>query len=243
MDRRLFFQTLLSTPVLAPLLLASQSRDDSGEVYLISDTPHTHLPPLINKLLRFRSGGPHSFSFGNPSHQTEKLKLALSRSGWHFTPRLSDANLKISFRALDRPAIPSFTLVKEGRIWDVRSWDLRVLWQELTHNHMPTSLLTVASLARQSSRRSEGETVAIYMNGHRRETVSLEETCQKSYSVPSGRITFEISNRSARIIESSCQHKVCLYSQPISIAGERIICAPNHFLLEVQGPAIDTAIG
>lgn len=72
MDRRHFFQTLLSVPLLTPLLLASQSRESDREIILISDTPHTHLPLLLKELLRNRTDTPHSFAFCEvrvPSHR------------------------------------------------------------------------------------------------------------------------------------------------------------------------------
>lgn len=72
MDRRHFFQTLLSVPLLTPLLLASQSRESDREIILISDTPHTHLPLLLKELLRNRTDTPRSFAFCEvrvPSHR------------------------------------------------------------------------------------------------------------------------------------------------------------------------------
>jgi hypothetical protein len=243
MDRRRFFQTLLSAPLLTPLLLASQSRESDREVYLISDTPHTHLPVLLKELLRGRLGLPGSFAFNDYSPHKNTLKHALSQSGWQLAPHPSEADLKISFRTLHQPASPSFTLVKDGKIWDVRSWTLRSLWQEMAQRHSPSSFLTVASLTRQGSGRSDGEIVTVYMNGHKKDAFPLKNNLQRSYATHLGRITVQIANGSARVAESSCSHKICLYSPSVSLSGERIICAPNHFLLEVQGNTVDTVIG
>jgi hypothetical protein len=243
MDRRRFFQTLLSAPLLTPLLLASQSRDSHREVYLISDTPNTHLPVLLKELFRGRIGLPRSFAFSEDSHHINTLKHALSRFGWQLVPRPSDADIKISFRTLHRPASPSFTLVKDGKIWDVRSWNLRSLWQEMAQNHTSSSSLTVASLTRPGSGKSAGETVTVYMNGHKKEAFSLNENLQRSYHTHLGRITVQITSGSARVTKSSCRHKICLNSPPVSLSGERVICAPNHFLLEIQGKTVDTVIG
>lgn len=243
MDRRRFFQTLLSAPLLTPLLLASQSRESDREVYLISDTPHTHLPVLLKELLRGRFGLPGSFAFNDYSPHKNTLKHALSQSGWQLAPHPSEADLKISFRTLHQPASPSFTLVKDGKIWDVRSWNLRSLWQEMAQRHSPSSFLTVASLTRQGSGRSDGEIVTVYMNGHKKDAFPLKNNLQRSYATHLGRITVQIANGSARVAESSCSHKICLYSPSVSLSGERIICAPNHFLLEVQGNTVDTVIG
>ncbi len=243
MDRRHFFQTLLSAPLLTPLLLASQSRESDREIILISDTPHIHLPLLLKELFRNRTDTPRSFAFFDSSPHTNKLKHALSRSGWQLAPDPSVAHLQISFRTLLRPARPSFTLIKDGTIWDVRSWNLRLLWQEMVQKHTPSSFLTVASVKRQESERDAGEFVTVYMNGHKRETFFLKENTRRSYSTHLGHITVQVVNGNARIVESSCRHKICLYSPQVSLSGERIICAPNHFLLEVQGNAVDTVIG
>lgn len=243
MDRRRFFQTLLSTPILTPLLLASQTRESDREVYLISDMPHTHLPVLTKELFRTPKEEPGSFSFCDPSPYTNKLRQSLSLNGWQFVPHPSEADLNISFRTLSQPARPSFTLVKDGRIWDVRSWSLRSLWQEMASNSATSNLLTIASLKRKGSKRASGEIVTVFLNGHRKETLSLKENSQKSYHSHAGRITVQITDGSARIIESTCRHRICFYSQPISMPGERIICVPNHFFLEVQGGGIDTVIG
>ncbi len=243
MDRRGFFQTLLSAPILTPLLLASQTRESDREVYLISDTPHTYLPLLIKELFRTWKSVPGTFSICDPSPYTNKLNHALARSGWQFVPHLSDPDLKISFQTLHQPASPSFTLVRDGKIWDVRSWGLRSLWQEMTQNKAYSSVLTIASLKREGPRRSAAEIVTVYMNGHRRETFSLKENSRRSYPAQTGLITVHITKGSARIAASSCRHKICLYSPPITLSGERIICAPNHFLIEAQGNTVDTAIG
>lgn len=242
MDRRRFFQTLFSAPLLTPLLLASQSRESDREVYLISDTPHSHLPVLLKELLRGR-GRPGLFAFSDSSPNKNALSRALCRYGWEFTLAPSEADLKIFFRTLQQPARPSFTLVKEGKIWDVRSWNLRSLWQEMAQNHTPSSFLTVASLTKQNSRKNPGEIVTVYMNGQKRESFPLKKDLQRSYDARLGRISVRVTNGSARVADSYCRHKVCLYSPSVSLSGERIICAPNHFLLEVVGDAVDTVIG
>jgi hypothetical protein len=243
MDRRHFFQLLLSARLLTPLLIASHSRKTDREIYLISDTPHSHLPHLLKELLRNQTEITHSFIFCDPSPHTNILKHSLSRLGWKLTSNPSDANLKISFSYLHKPTLPSFTLVKDGRIWDVRSWNLRSLWQELAQKHAPSSLLTIVSLKRENSGKSAGAMITVYMNGQKRDTFSLKENLRRAYAIPGGRIKLQIVDGSARVLESSCQHKVCLNSPPVSRAGERIICAPNHFFVEVQGSSVDTVIG
>jgi hypothetical protein len=53
-----------------------------------------------------------------------------------------------------------------------------------------------------------------------------------------------VESGSARVVESPCLHQICRNTPPISLSGERVICAPHHFLLEIQGPSgLDTVIG
>jgi hypothetical protein len=223
--------------------LASQSRESDREVYLISDMPHAHLPVLSRELFRVRKEQPGSLAFRDPSPHTNKLHQALSQDGWRLVPKPSEADLNISFRILHQPARPSFTLVKDGRIWDVRSWNLRSLWKEMASSSTSSRLLTTASFKKTGARRAAGDVVTAYLNGFRKEVFSLKENRRKSYQSHAGRISVQITDGRARITESSCRHKICFYSQSISLSGERIICAPNHFFLEVQGGTIDTAIG
>ena len=243
MDRRHFFQTFLSAPLLTPLLLASQSRETEREIHLISDTPQAFFPVLLKELWRGRSGFPGSFSFCEMSPYTRTLKHALSRSGWQFSPDPSVSELKISFRTLNRPARPSFTLVKGGKVWDVRSWNLRSLWQEMAQNRTPSRSLTIAALTQSGTGNHKGEIATAYINGDKKGTFSLTTDLQQSFDTRTGRITVQITNGSARVLNSSCRQKICCYSPSVSISGERIICAPNHFLLEVRGDTVDTVIG
>ena len=91
---------------------------------------------------------------------------------------------------------------------------------------------------------NNGESVRIFRDGRKISEASLADKGIKSFRVKQGEIAVKIKNGSARIISSPCRHKICCLTPPVSLSGERIICAPNHFLLEIQGGGhVDTVIG
>jgi hypothetical protein len=113
----------------------------------------------------------------------------------------------------------------------------------MAQNQAPSLYLTVAALARPGAKRNAGELATITMNGQRKDEFSLAKNQKRSYAARLGRITVQIVGGNVHVSNSPCRHKICLYSPPISLSGERIICAPNHFLLEVGGNTVDTVIG
>jgi hypothetical protein len=146
-------------------------------------------------------------------------------------------------RHLHHRAIPSFTLVKEGRVWDIRSRKLSALWKEMNSRN-PSSWLTIASYNTKRVDPYQGAYATIYIEGQKVEGISLEKNVLRKFQTERGNINVVVENGKALVSGSSCRHKICLLTPPVSLAGERIICAPNHFLLEIQrSHHIDTAIG
>jgi len=243
MDRRDFFKTMLVTPLLAPFLLASKA-PANDELYLISDKPQIFLPSLLQELekLNIVSGQNYVFTNGHP--QKRPLVQALENHGWTQVPRSSQADLKLSFRPLRHPARPSFTLVSSGQIWDIRSNRLYSLWRELNSAYAPSSCLTIASLQTNAPISIPGETVCVYRDGRKIDELSIKKDRIKSYKARKGTISVRIQEGKTWIPDSSCRHKICCLAPPASFVSERIVCAPNHFLLEIDGSrSIDTVIG
>ncbi|NOR15171.1 MAG: hypothetical protein GQ544_05670 [Candidatus Aminicenantes bacterium] len=152
--------------------------------------------------------------------------------------------MTLSFSLLRNQARPSFTLIKNGRIWDVRTQKLLRLWSTLNEHNPPTSGLTIVGFKQAKKREAQGQSVTLFQSGRQIGRVPLKG--QKTEVLPGqlGHITVRIENGRAWISESSCRHQICKLSPPVSLTRERIICAPNHFLLEVQGDgSIDTVIG
>lgn len=244
MERRDFFKKIILTPLLTPLFLAAKKRTSSSELYLIANNPENFLPLILEELHDYIANPPHSFAFLNSHPQENDIKQILSQKGLVYSQETAKADFILSFSPLRKKALPSFTLVKEGRIWDIRSRKLYPLWREMNKNHQSSSCLTIASFKGRQSSLFSGEFVSVYHNGRQCAMISLEENVTKSYITRGGKLTFRINDRKVWVSESSCPHKICLSSPPISLAGERIICAPSHFLLEIKGsPYIDTAIG
>jgi hypothetical protein len=244
MDRRNFVKVMLATPILTPLILSSKKTKNDLEVYLIAEEPHLFISPLLEETLKYSSSEGRTFAFLNPHPDEKGLIGVLSKKGWRFIRKPALANLTLSFSHLQHKASPSFTLLKEGRICDIRSQKLYAHWQDMNTNHEPSSCLTIASLKNNPADHSGGEFVSIYKNGRKVETLSLKENTTQTFRDHDGKVTARIEDGKAWVSESSCRHKICLYSPPVSSASERVVCAPNHFLLEIQrSGSIDTIIG
>jgi len=245
MDRREFFKSMVLTPLFTPLLLASKKNDADTELFLISDVPHRTLPPLLHELraLEIVSGGTYSLPPSFP--QYEALSRELEGRGWQNISRQRlSAHLAVSCSRLHTAARPSFTLAREGRIWDIRTRKILSLWEALNRSHPPSSLLTIASFKSHPSPTVAGKAITLYMDGRRVRNFSLDLNATKSYRTREGRITVSVEQGKAWIAESACRNKICIHCPPVSHPGERIICAPSRFLLEVDGPAlVDTIIG
>lgn len=244
MDRRDFFKTVLATPLLTPLLLASKKIKSGCDLYLITDDPQLFISLILEELQKHVVKYGDNFTLLNSHPQGNGLKRNLSQRGWIYVHKPFQADLTLSFVHLRNKAFPSFTLVRGGRIWDIRSRKLHSLWREMNENHKPSSSLTIVSFKNRQSDLFSGEFVSVYKDGRKIEMVPLEENFTKSFRAKGGKITLRVDGGKAWVSESPCRHKICLYSPPVSLAGERIICAPNHFLLEIKGShSIDTAIG
>ncbi|UCE41272.1 MAG: NusG domain II-containing protein [Candidatus Aminicenantes bacterium] len=243
MDRRDFFKTIFATPLLAPFLLDSPSTANE-ELFLISDSPETHLPPLLEGLRRQNRAHGRSYVFLDMHPQKTALSQALRASGWTEAISLQKADLTLSFRPLQHPSPPSFMIVRAGKIVDIRTKELFSFWKKLNEKHSPSSCLTIAAIQTRHPVSSPGTFVRVYHNGHVVEEASLKKNGVQTFWAERGKVTMKIEQEKAFIPSSSCRHKICCSAPPVSISGERIVCAPNHFLLEIQGSgSIDTIIG
>jgi hypothetical protein len=243
MDRRDFFKTIFATPLLAPILFSSDS-STKDELLLIADSPEIYLPVLLKGL------GEQNVFFGRKyflchAHPREKALLhALSRAGLTQVFQLEKADWTLAFRPLQRPMAPSFTLVRAGKILDIRTKDLLSLWQGMNKSYALSSVLTIVSRQTNPLGTALGDSVRIYAGGRVVEEISLKKDLIKTFRAKQGEISLKIDQGKAFILSSSCRHKICCSVPPVSFSGERIVCAPNHFLLEVLGPStIDTIIG
>lgn len=244
MDRRDFFKTMLATPLFTSLLLASKTTKSDLELYLIAEHPELFISSLLKELRKYTIDYGRNFTFLNSHPKENELNRILSQKGWIHVQKPIQADLTLSFSHLRQKALPSFTLVTEGRIWDIRSQKHFTLWKEMNENHKPSSCLTIASFRNRQNELFAGEFVSFYKDGRKVKTIPLKKDVAKSFRTKGGIITAKIKDGKAWVSDSSCPHKICLYSPPVSLAGERIICAPNHFMLEIHGShSINTIIG
>jgi hypothetical protein len=243
MDRRNFLQVMALTPFVKPILFSSPSAVKNG-LYLLSDEPQRILPYFLKETRRFGMSSNHSYLFRGYHPCQKAMVKSLSKNNWVLADRPEQANLTLSFSPLPHKVPPSFTFVQNGHIQDLRSGRLFPLWQEMKTNHSATSYLTIASFNKIQRQMNNGESVRIFRDGRKISEALLADKGIKSFRVKQGEIAVKIENGSARIISSPCRHKICCLTPPVSLSGERIICAPNHFLLEIQGGGhVDTVIG
>ena len=243
MDRRDFFRRIFVTPLLTPFLLAPHS-SKNDVLYLIDNNPETILPSLLKEMERWSLVSGRRYSFRDEHPQKEALGQAFRANGWMPASSLQIACLVLSFRPLRYPVLPSFTLVRAGKIWDIRSSRLYSLWKERNSHHTPSSSLTILSFQATQTNLPRGESVRIFRNGAKIEDVSLKEDLERTFRVRNGFVSIRLQSGKIWVSDSSCPQKICCSAHPISAASERIVCAPNHFLLEVLGPRlVDTIIG
>lgn len=243
MDRRSFFRTILYTPLLTPFILNTKSGQKGFQFYVIADSPQVFLPTILQELQKYGMIHSHNFTLLNLHPEEKELKRIFSGQGWRLIPKSPQAELALSFCHLRHRALPSFTFIKEGKVWDLRSRKLYTIWKEM-NSHDPSSWLTIASYNSRRVGSYRGAYASIYLEGQKVESVSLEKSVSKKFRTERGNIDVVVENGKAWVSDSSCRHKICLFTTPVSLAGERIICAPNHFLLEIQGSRyIDTVIG
>lgn len=243
MDRRSFFRKILYAPLLTPFILNTKPKKKGFQFYVVADSPQIFLPKILQELQKYGMIHGHNFNLLNLHPEVKGLKRNLSEEGWRLIPKSSPADLSLSFCHLRHRAFPSFTFIKEGKIWDLRSRKLYTLWKEM-NSHNPSSWLTIASYNTRRVDSYQGASASVYLEGQKVESVSLEKNFFKKFQTERGNIDVVVEKGKAWVSDSSCRHKICFFTPPISLAGDRIICAPNHFLLEIQGSQYtDTVIG
>jgi hypothetical protein len=244
MDRRDFLKTAFSFSLITPLLAAERPSERDLTCYLIGDHPERYLPSIVEEIAGGGSARSGRFSFINSHPFAHEIKSALARNGWSHTSQPAASSLRLSFEPLRHHAAPSFTLVQNTKVRDIRGRGLYRLWQEMNAFGPMSTCLTVVSLRPVQPSAAPGRAVAIYADGQRKERLALTEDQRKRYATASGEIVIGIERGTARVLAATCRHKICQAALPASRAGERIICAPGRFLLEIEGPRlVDTVTG
>jgi len=244
MDRRNFFKTMLMTPLFTPLLLASQSRTSESELFLIADNPEDHIPLILQELNKMSLVNGNRFALLNDFPSESGLLDTLSGAGLRHVSGAADADITLSHSVLRHPASPSFALVRNGKVWDLRSRRLMTLWRDIYHGRQNATGLTVMALRKPSAFSTPGDSITIYRQGRAIARMKLDTDRSARFSVKTGEISVRIRGGKACIDDSSCRNHICQLSPPVCLGGERIICAPNHLLIQVNGTTgVDTVIG
>lgn len=242
MDRRDFLKTIVATSLISPLILNQKISRPSSELFLISEQPHKDLPNLLAELGRLNLFSGQKFFVAGSHPKQGEVSLFLKNHGFIPAPE-KKAEIVIKFVHLLDPARPSFTLVQEGKIRDLRSAKLYSLWQQM-QSRPETKSLTIASLTPSFSSPQPGKNLAVRVEGKVIERLSLSQPVRRFIDTGFGRVILRIEGGQAWVEDSTCRHHICLASSPIRVVGERIICAPNHFLMEIEGQSwLDAIIG
>ncbi len=244
MNRRNFCQSMLLSPILSPLFLRLKPARKCGHLYLINDRPHLFLPQILHELEQYTLTDGRSFTILDSLPVKREVREALLERGWKYVFSPAQASLILSFHHLEQEAAPSFTLVKQGHILDIRTKPLSDLWAQISSSRPPSDLLTAACFNDQRVSIPPGKEVNIYSSGRLVSRLPLKKNIVKTLNSPRGSITVHISDHKAWVSQATCPHQICRYMSPISSSGEKIVCAPGHFLVEIVGSSlIDTVIG
>lgn len=244
MERRDFLKSLLATALAAPSLGEAKTSSPPSALYLIGGNPELFLPPILREISPRLGLKERSFSVDTAHPRAENLHLALRQAGWRRSPLPSLATMSVSFQILTTPASPSFALSRQGKIRDVRTFNLFPLWKRMNLTLAPSPLLTIASFPTSSHFLRAGRSALVFINGKKVASFDLDKDRTESIPAQSGRVVIAIRAGQARVIASTCRHQICLSTPPIRYVGERIVCAPRRFLLEIEGPSlVDTVTG
>ncbi len=245
MDRRLFFKTMLSSSLAIPLIagLKPGAASSGGELFVISDAPQDVLPPLLAGLSREGRLSRGLFSLDSSHPLAEAVGAALTREGWRRPAAGQSADLVLSFSPLRQACAPSFTFVRDGRVVDIRQGTLLSLWREISKPGARSTSLLVASLKPRTAP-ERGERALLYLDGKKKDRLDLDREVHKTYETAGGFVRVAVEGGSVRVTDSSCRHKICASAAAVSAGGDRIICAPNRFLVRVEGRrSVDAVIG
>lgn len=244
MDRRSFIKTIFSLPVIVPWGGINSPHAENFDLFLIADNPEIYLPEILAFLKPGMSGSAQSLTFLSPHPKRESLGTALIKKGWSIAARNALPNLFLSFSTLHRPSPCSFTLMENHKIRDIRTPHLLSLWQKMQKSNSLASLMTRATWKNRLAFSTAGHSLAVFFKGKKIEIFPLQDNFENTFRLEGRDIVVSVDSGKAKVLASSCQQKICVHSSPISLVGERILCVPNRFYIEVEGfRFFDTVIG
>jgi hypothetical protein len=101
------------------------------------------------------------------------------------------------------------------------------------------ALLLLAALAsfRLATPGEPGERLIVEQRGRIIFQAPLDEARTATFAGPLGETVLAIADGGARIVASSCPHRICQASGTVRHSGELLACIPNRLLLRVAGRA------
>ena len=242
MDRRGFCKTFLLLPLLGSSFDLSKKMQGHIELQIIASSPHKFIVPLLGEIQKYGLLQGHNFSALSFHPQKAALVETLSQNSWTQVQNPSQADFVFDFFRLIKPAPGSFSLLRNKTVWDIRFKKLLSIWEEL--NRTPSSWLTMVSSPPRKLKLHRGSKASVYIEGRKVESLSLKKDYSKSFTSTRGQVKVLVEDGKARVVDSTCPQKICLHTAPVALEGERIICVPNHFILEVEAKnSVDTVIG
>jgi hypothetical protein len=242
MDRRGFCKTFLLLPLLGSSFDLSKKMRGYIELQILASSPHKFIVPLLSEIQKHGLLQGQNFSTLSFHPQKAALVEALSQNRWTQVQNPSQADFVFDFFRLIKPAPGSFSLLRNKTVRDIRFKKLLSIWEEL--NRTSSSWLTVVSSPQRKLKLHRGSKASVYIEGRKVENLSLKKDYSKSFTSTRGRVRVLVEDGKARVVDSTCPQKICIHTAPIALEGERIICVPNHFLLEVEAQnSVDTVIG
>jgi len=199
-------------------------------------------PAFIIPLTRARERGPEEKSLylisGHPEKYVPFLLNELRR-----LDLIEAKNFRLRSDRMETSETPSFTVLLNGRVIDLRRSQLASLWRRM-QTESPSNRLTVIDFGRPQSSGRQGKEAIIKVDGQIIDRLPLNGSGTRHYPARGGQISVRVAQGAARVVSSSCARKICFSSPPVSSAGERIICAPHRFIMEIPGRGTwDTTTG
>lgn len=98
-------------------------------------------------------------------------------------------------------------------------------------------LLAVAGFALFTALQTDGDTVALRIDGVVKARFPLFEDTVQIISTDAGVNTLVIEGGKAYVREADCPDGICVAHRPISMVGETIVCLPHKVVIEIESQA------
>lgn len=81
--------------------------------------------------------------------------------------------------------------------------------------------------------RKTGAWVEVYVDGERKQRISLEEEGNYTIETPWGTNQLQVRNHCAKMVKADCKDKLCMQQKVIEREKETIVCLPHKVVVEI----------